>query len=244
MINKLKHLYRNELIKNQVNINQIDKHILNNFLYNHTGHFHPHYNEWNMRRINKVLELFDLDFFKDKKILVLGDGFGFIGGFFAEIGADVISLEGKQFNVNMANLINKDKTYKSVLFNLENDFTNFGKFDMIINWGLIDVISNYENLLKCSSKMSDLILIETIVNPNNDNEFLTRDINISDSGLSSKNKIPSSDFIENFMKEKGFIFKRYDDENLNSIQFIHNYTWKKDKIKEGQRRFWVFRKCN
>lgn len=242
MINKLKHLYRNELLKNQVNTSQINRHIFNNFLYNHTGHYHPHYQEWNMRRINKVLELFDLNWFKDKKILVLGDGFGFIGGFFAEIGSNVIALEGKQFNVNMANLINKDKSYKSILFNLEEDFTKFGNFDMIINWGLIDVISNYNNILQCSSKMANFILIETITNPNDDNKFLERDVNISDSGLSRKNFIPSSDFIENFMEERNFTFKRYDDENLNSIEFNHNYSWKGGKLKESKRRFWVFSK--
>jgi|TARA_B100002003_G_C14023273_1_gene493403 hypothetical protein len=49
------------------------------FLINHerflyTGHFHLHYAEWRMRRIHKILQIFPLQYFDNKKILEVGGG--------------------------------------------------------------------------------------------------------------------------------------------------------------------------
>ena len=53
----------------------VDRHIYLNTFYGNTN-FGANYLEWTMRRINKVLDLYGLDFFKNKRILELGGGQG------------------------------------------------------------------------------------------------------------------------------------------------------------------------
>ena len=160
-LQKLKHL----MIKSQIStMSPIERHIYLNTVFDDTNIFHPQYLEWTMKRINKILELYGLDFFKNKRILELGGGIGDIGGFFAELGAEVLSLEGRLMNVVLAQLKNsRIKNYKCRQFNLENDFSEFGKFDLIINFGLVYHLKNVEKHLNCCAKMADNILLETVV---------------------------------------------------------------------------------
>ena len=41
----------------------------------HEGHFHEHYDDWRMRRIRKVMEIYGSDF-RGKRVLELGGGLG------------------------------------------------------------------------------------------------------------------------------------------------------------------------
>lgn len=224
----------------------IDEHLFYIRAYNYHGHFHPHYKEWTMRRINKILELFGIDWFKGKKVLVLGDGVGYIGSFFAEMGAEVLSLEGRRTNVNIAKLRYRNlKNFKITEFNLDNDFTKFGKFDLIINMGLIEVMHDSTNLLKCCCEMSNNVIVETMVVDSNDINYfhkIARDVNMCDSELKDAAMTPTSIWIETFFKRKGFIGERIT-KDLDCIQ--HTYTWKEKNDKsfiEGRRRFWLFKK--
>ena len=48
--------------------------------------FNDHYIDWRIKRISKILELYDKDFFNNKSILELGCGLG-------DIGKEFISLD-------------------------------------------------------------------------------------------------------------------------------------------------------
>ena len=48
--------------------------------------------------------MYGIDYFKNKNVLELGGGHGEIGAFFAELGANVLCLDGREQNVNFANL--------------------------------------------------------------------------------------------------------------------------------------------
>ncbi len=231
----------------------IQEYISNNFLYNRIGHFHPHYKEWTMRRINKIIEIFPIEDFKNKKVLILGDGIGNFSIFFASMGADVLVLEGRIFNINFAKLrtLNlKDKKIKFEQFDLNKNFTKFGKFDFIINFGFVEVISDLNNLLECCAKMSSIIILETVVCDSLDKDYIgyRRLLNTIDCGLTDKVCRPSPFFIEDFFASRGLNIERYFDANLNTDPSVlphHIYNWKhKDdkSIDESHRRFWMFRK--
>jgi len=235
---------------NEQNMTSIEKFIFNNYLYNVGGHFSHSYKEWTTRRLTKVLNIYGVDYFRNKKILILGDGIGYIGSFFAEIGAKVLSLEGRRGNVNLAKLkYNKLKNFKIKEFNLLNDFTHFGKFDLIINFGLIEVIEDVEHLLKCCCKMSDDILVETIVCDSidkNDKFFTIRPVNKSnDFGLTEKGSFVSPFLIEDYFKKNGYNIVRYFDKDLNTDTHIYDWKHKNDKSGDkdvNKRRFWRFKK--
>ena len=129
------------------------------FFYNTLGHFDPHYLEWRMRRITKVLDVFGIDFFPGKRILELGGGIGDIGAFFASIGAHVTSAEFRVTNRNFAALRYRNlPNFKTAFFDGEKEFTYFaaeGKFDMILVLGFIEVISNINSVMDCCMQISD-----------------------------------------------------------------------------------------
>jgi SAM-dependent methyltransferase len=222
----------------------VDKFILLNLLFNYRSHFSPHYVDWRMRRINKVLEIYGLDF-KDKKILELGGGLGDIGAFFAELGATVVSAEGRVANRNFANLRYRDiPTFKSVPCNLEEDFTDLGRFDLIINFGLLEVVKDVRHVLECCTKMSDKVVLETLVCDSLDpNHVVFRELDTAgrDNPLSGISSQPSPLLIENFFTERGFKVDRYFTADLNTYK--HRYDWEHANngyVDDSIRRFWNF----
>src|SRR5210317_1310570 len=88
----------------QVIESPVDRHILLSYALSNEGLFHYSYDDFKVKRINKILDLYDLDWFQGKKVLELGGGHGDIGAFLAEIGAEVLTLDGRRKNVNFAKL--------------------------------------------------------------------------------------------------------------------------------------------
>ena len=64
---------KNLMIKSQTALmSPVERHIYFNTIFDDTNIFGSHYLKWTMKRINKVIELYGLDFFKNKRILELG----------------------------------------------------------------------------------------------------------------------------------------------------------------------------
>lgn len=62
------------MIKSQTAImSPVERHIYLNTIFDENI-FGSHYLKWTTKRINKVIELYGLDFFKNKRILELGGG--------------------------------------------------------------------------------------------------------------------------------------------------------------------------
>jgi SAM-dependent methyltransferase len=145
-------------------LSPIDRYVVCSGIFNNQALFDPVYEDWRIKRLNKMLEIYGIDYFKGRKILELGGGHGDIGAFFAELGADVLSLDGRIQNVNFARLKHlKVANLRFAQFNLEHNFSSFGRFDLIINFGLLYHLKDVENHLKCCFSVADDIILETVV---------------------------------------------------------------------------------
>lgn len=246
----IEEFYRTLLKQEDIQWTPIQKHLAYNFIYEKEGHFHTLTREWTMKRINKILSIYDIEFFKDKKILVLGDGIGDIGGFFADIGANVLAIEGRTINRNLAKLRMRNiKNYRTINLDLNKDFSKVGKFDIIINFGLIEAINNIKLLLECCAKISNLVIVETLVADSFDEHSVFEDdmpmecnANAISSNLGCR---PSPAYIEAFFKNKGYTIKRFWDKDLDN--FFMKYSWKgkgDNSLDDEKRRFWIFEKQN
>jgi SAM-dependent methyltransferase len=232
---------------------------INEFIYWHfkyqanEAHFHSHYIEWRFKRLKKLLEIFPPEYFPGKKVLELGSGTGFIGAFLADLGADVLALEGRACNRNFAKLQFRHlPKFKPVLFDLDTDFTHFGRFDLIVNFGFLEVVQEVDKILNYCAKMTDNILLETLVCDSEDpDKIISANIPTESIDNPINNEFlphPSPFYIESFFKNHDWKTHRHFSSDLNTP--YHLYDWEhqnSDKIVNDQtaqrlRRFWHFSK--
>ena len=240
----------------------IDEYILNHFRTYYSGHFHaPTYAPYRMKRISKVLEIIPPEEFEGKRVLELGGGIGYIGAFFAELGAYVLSLEGRATNRNLAALRYKHlENFKSVLHDLETDFTDFGKFDVVLIFAFLEVIDDIDHVLKCSMEMTDSIFVEARVCDSQDPHKIVKDEMTTKGSDRPINKgvssCPSPAYIERVFQENGFSFTRYFTADLNTYSPVQNeshtqvFDWQhigterlNNENGANLRRFWHFHKA-
>jgi 2-polyprenyl-3-methyl-5-hydroxy-6-metoxy-1,4-benzoquinol methylase len=263
MLSKVKKFYRGivswvewannrvDLELMEVNLSPIDRHIVYNGIADKHGLFHPAYAEWRVRRINKMLEIYGFDFFKGKKILELGAGHADIGAFFAEMGADVLCLDGRIQNINFARLKHrKISNLRFAEWNLEGDFTHFGKFDLIIDFGLIYHLKDVEEHLRRCFRMSNDIIMETVVCDSTDPNtifYCDEKSEINEEALEGTGSRPSPFYIERITKENNFEAVRFFTPDLNAGWFYYDWKHKNDNSGRGSsdflyRRFWRLKK--
>ena len=232
----------------QVLMSPVERHILWSYAFNNDGLFHHNYDDWKVKRINKLLDIYDIDWFKGKRILELGCGHGDIGAFLATLGSEVVALDGRLKNVNFAKLKHKNvENFHCIKFNLEHNFTEFGRFDLLINFGLLYHLKNVDKHLENCFKTSDDILFETVVCDSVDPQkifFCEENNYVNEESLEGIGSRPSPFYIERFAKENNFEVVRYFDSDLNSgNQFLYNWEHKNDE-RQGDdfklRRFWRF----
>jgi len=138
------------------------------------------------------------------------------------------------------------KNYQVIQFNLEDDFTRFGRFDLIINFALVEVIERFEQLLQCCMRMSDTIFLETMVCDSTDPHkvvFVDMKGDFCDWPLSGKSPRPSPAYIERLFIENGFDIHRHFDGDLNN--WCNAYNWEhrnSNSVDNALRRYWSFRK--
>jgi len=178
-------------------------------------------------------------------------GLGDIGAFFAELGAKVISLEGRVSNRNFANLKYRHlKNFTSVDYDLEMDFSHLGRFDLIINFGCLEVVKNIDTLMKSCAALSDNVVLESLVCDSENPEKVVYVKEPSggsiDSPIHSIGARPSPFYIEKYFIENGFSFVRHFDGNLNTQWVKYDWSHKNDnRLIDHQyqlRRFWQFKK--
>ena len=91
------------------------------------GLLHNSYENWRVREMNEILEIYGIDFLKDEEVAGTWSGHGDIGAFFAELGSHVLCLDGQLCrNINFARL--KHRKLNNVAFeqfNLERRFLSF-----------------------------------------------------------------------------------------------------------------------
>lgn len=239
-----------ELLRVQLkNETPLDHLIGLHYLFLNLDLFHRHYDEWLLRRVRKVLELYEGEF-KGARILELGGGLGDIGAIFAEMGAEVVSLEARRVNQRFANIKHRNiPGFKSVLGNVEDDFTHLGRFDLVINFGLLEVVKDPAAVLKGCVAVTNRVFVETQVCDSEDpNMVCLADLADTgcDSPLHGKSARPSPAWVEKVFKSVGFKVNRVLDADLNTRDQQHQYDWVLEKstgptvVDISHRRFWYF----
>jgi len=241
---------RSDLLTIDLTWTPIDRHLAHVALSNRDGLFHHSYHDWRTRRIEKLLELYGADYFIGRSILELGCGHAEIGAFFADLGANVLAVDGRAKNINYARLRHRNVgRLRLEVHDLETDFTSLGNFDLIINFGLLYHLRDVgTHLRRCFSLTDDLVL-ETVVCDSQDPDLvLLRDenANAEEEALRGTGSRPSPFFIERLSAENGFSIERIFSGDLNSgKQFCYDWQHRNDGSPNDDlvnRRFWRFRR--
>lgn len=214
------------------------------------GLFHPSYRKWRAKRCRKIIELYGRDYFVGRRVLELGAGHGDIGAFLAGLGASVLCLEGRTQNIAFARA--KHAGVPRIAFeqtDLEQDFSRFGRFDLIVNFGLLYHLTNVDAHLRCCFALADEMLLETVVCDSTDpyKIFLVPErAEVDEEALHGMGSRPSPFYIERLARESGFEVTRCFTADLNhGHQF--RYDWRHrndDRLSENfvLRRFWRLKK--
>lgn len=199
--------------------------------------------DWQKNRIKFILSKYSEDYFTDKTILELGAHNGYIGAFFQSLGAKVHCVEGRQINVDR---IKKDYPQLSVeLFDLDTNIWNWGKYDIIINFGLFYHLEKFhkEHLENCIDNCN-LMFFESVIYDSFDNEIYFRKEHGNCQSLTDVGGSPSTSFVEDIFSNKGVTYTKYSDKLLNGHD--HHYNWvdkNSKKYDQFARRFWIV-ECN
>lgn len=198
--------------------------------------YHP---DWQKNRINFLINKYSQSFFKDKTILELGPYNGYIGARFQQLGAKVTCVEGRQSNVESIKY--HYPQLNVILGNLDTPEWVYGKFDIIINFGLLYHLEKYhkEHLLNCL-KNCNLMFLESVIYDSNIDEIYKVNRVGSDQSLSEIDGYPSQSYVENVFNSNNFLYERFFDKSLNGNG--HKYDWLstgKKVFDDCARRFWI-----
>lgn len=239
---------RTDLLMLDARLQPVDLHLAHVAMLRDTGLHDRTYLDWRARRIEKLLEIYGTEYFKGRRVLELGCGHGDIGAFFADLGAEVLCVDGRVRNINYAKLRHRAVPRLSfVQMDLEQDFAALGRFDLLINFGLIYHLREVDAHLACCFGMADEIVLETVVCDSLDpHRILFRDerVEVDEEALNGVGSRPSPFYVERLAREAGLEVERHFSADLNSGNFFL-YDWKhrddgapNDDF--GNRRFWRF----
>ncbi|MBN9590185.1 MAG: hypothetical protein BGN85_11420 [Alphaproteobacteria bacterium 64-11] len=234
-------------------LSPIDRYVVYSGVLSNRALFDPSYAGWRLARLNKMLEIYGIDYFRGRKVLELGAGHGDIGAFLADLGADVLCLEGRIQNVNFARLKHRKVSgVRFERFNLEEDFSRFGRFDLIVHFGLLYHLRHVDDNLKCCFSMTDDVVMETAVLDATDPQrivYCDERKDVEEEALDGTGSRPSPFYVERIAGESGFTVQRYFSPDLNSGDYFY-YDWKHLNNERGAgsgdfrlRRFWRFQRA-
>jgi SAM-dependent methyltransferase len=220
------------------------------------------FNEWRVKRVRKLEYLFGQEWFKNKKILELGCGFGNVGLYLATLGSVVTFADARQEALDV--VMNKNSSVELLLLNQETPWSLNRKFDLILHFGLLYNLDNWETDLYRTVHHAQFIALETavsrfsgrfeskIVHPHYPQEIY--------GPYSGVGTLVSSANIEDVFNKLRAEYCRYDDKdlNMNANWDEFRYDWPEDdrtpetsgKVPAvndwdsaylGGRRFWLVR---
>ena len=195
---------------------------------------------WQNTRIKFMLELYPSNFFKNKRILELGAFDGYLGNYFRSIlGADVTLVEGREEHCN--NIRRNYPLLNVKNYNLDTIEWPFGKYDIIINFGLYYHLENFhkEHLINCI-RHCDLMFFESVIHDSIIPKIEFKHERGNDQSLSEIGGVPTTSYVENIFKEENCKFTKYTDKKLNA--YSHRYDWvenNSDVLYDFYRRFWT-----
>jgi 2-polyprenyl-3-methyl-5-hydroxy-6-metoxy-1,4-benzoquinol methylase len=198
-----------------------------------------YYAEWQQNRINFILSKYSEKFFIGKRVLELGAYNGYIGARLALMGAEVHCVEGRPENV--ANIKNDYPQVTVEVANLDSTEWKWGKWDIIINFGLYYHLENYhkEHLKNCIDNC-DLMFFESVIYDSDTSEIHFREERGDDQSLTSMGGIPSTSYVEEIFKINNKNYEIFKNKELNGN--LHHYDWNDANTKKLDvfaRRFWI-----
>jgi SAM-dependent methyltransferase len=203
------------------------------------------YEQWRVKRIRKVLELLGPNWdWKGKRVLELGCGYGDMGAFFADAGADVTCAEGRAENIAVAKLRFRHlPTIRFVQRDLETNFADLGHFDVIVHFGLLYHIKNVDQNVGLCAQMADRVFLETEVLDSQDDRkavVMKEDRRSYDTGLVGEFTMISPFYIKRLFEESGMTAKIHSDRALNSGPHVYDWEHKNDGTWSKHRRRFLF----
>ena len=116
---------------------------------------------WRLYRVKKLVQVFGIEWFKNKKILELGCASGNIGLALQALGADVTFADARSENLD--SVIRKKSNVKTVLINQEQEWSINTKFDLIIHFSVLYNIKNWKQDIMCTLSQGRYVALETAV---------------------------------------------------------------------------------
>lgn len=203
--------------------------------------FLDHYNDWRVKRVGFIERLYGKLFFKDKTVLELGCGHGHIGRYLQnQLGARVTFADGRQEHLDTIKTVMPNA--ETVLINQNEPWNLERTFDIVIHWGVLYHLDNWRQDLECAAMHTKLLFLESEVCDSEDFEYEVRIDSVEgyDQDLGKYSTRPSAAAIEDKLINIGFMYRRFDNKELNSG--FHTYDWESTNSGQwtkGQRRFWI-----
>ena len=256
----LKERFGKEIVPTLVNGEKMGTILIENAVPVIGDRFEDHYIDWRNKRINAVIERYGTDFFKGKKVLELGAGYGHIGKVFREqYGAIVTFTEARAQYLSVIKEMNPDSRVFALDLESINDIERLDDYDFIIHWGVMyhQFHESVEPSLRILCRKAPYMTIETQVIDTKDPMTIVHKKEPQyvekhdsegalayDQSYSTNACSPSAAFVERILTEEGMKFERITN-SLDSA--FHNYSWPEQdngKDIEGRRRFWFCEREN
>jgi 2-polyprenyl-3-methyl-5-hydroxy-6-metoxy-1,4-benzoquinol methylase len=201
--------------------------------------YHP---EWQLSRMNFLVNLYGKSYFKGKRILELGSQNGFFSAAFHSLGSEVLCVEGREDIIE--EIRNRFPQLKVIQSDLDTKDWIFGKWDIIINFGLFYHLENFhkEHLINCIQN-SNTMFFETVIFDSKENKIFFRRENGKDQSLTDIGGSPTEKYVQDIFEENSIGYQMYSDESLNGGS--HKYDWKStgnENFNQFYRRFWITKK--
>lgn len=198
--------------------------------------YHP---EWQTNRMRFMVDTYTPDFFRGKKILELGSCNGYIGAYMQEFGATVLSVEGREENVEQ--IKKQFPNLPCICMDLDTSEWTLGTWDIIINFGLYYHLQyNHEAHLKNCIRHCDTMFFESVIHDKYEPMiFFRHEIGV-DQSMTGVGGAPTTSYVENIFKEMNVFYDKITDSRLNGN--LHRYDWidTNSGIENGYaRRFWI-----
>jgi 2-polyprenyl-3-methyl-5-hydroxy-6-metoxy-1,4-benzoquinol methylase len=194
------------------------------------------YQEWRQVRLNFLINRFGEDFFRNKKILELGSGYGHLGNEISKYGATIHCCDARIQNVEMTRKMFPHLNVEVVDLNVDWPYKK-DEFDVIIHFGVLyhlncDLHSHLEKV--CNSTKGWLFLESEVVDSLDSNFSLIVKENIDqDQSINSMGTRYSPSVIEKALDKNKMKHELCLNKSLNchvgwyDWSHVNDKSWKK-----------------
>ena len=191
-----------------------------------------------------IIDKFQYQWFRGKRILDLGCGLGHIGAAFTRLGATVVACDAREKNLEaVRKLFPHIQTIKADL-DKEFPFSPY-EFDIVLSIGLLCHLKEHEKHLQDICGVAEHIILETEVldNPNKDAKLiLYEEKAIDDLSFNGEGSILSTAYIQHLLAVGGTTFSIVGETKLNHGAYRYDWLERAAGRKYGQRRIWFAQK--